>query len=139
MSSLKLAAVLAFVAGALLIVSGSTGSTGVAGKALKFLIDNLGGPTGDLLLMVLQALNFIADLGGLSVIIGGALIYVKRKRAGKFIIGIGAGMGLISFITILISVFLRGWAHVITFLLLIPHSLGWMGVILSIVAILLAR
>ena len=139
MSSLKLAAVLAFVAGVLLIVAGSTGSTGIVGMALTFLIDYLDGPTGGLLSIVLKALNFIADLGGVSVIIGGALIYVERKRAGKFVIGIGAGMGLIGFIIILISALFHGWAYTLSFLFIIFQSLGWIGAILSIAATLLAQ
>ena len=137
--SSKSAVILAFVGGALLIVAGVTGSVGIVGTAIEYLIDHLGGPTADLLSIVLQALNFIADLGGVAVIFGGVLIYMERKRVAKFIIGIGAGMGLVGFLIILISAFFHGWVYTFSFLLVISQSLGWIGVILSIAATLLAK
>jgi hypothetical protein len=137
--SSKSAVILAFVGGALLIIAGVTGSVGIVGTAIEYLIDQLGGPTADILSIVLQALNFIADLGGVAVIFGGALIYMERKRVAKFIIGIGAGMGLIGFLITLISAFFHGWAYTLAFLLVISQSLGWIGVILSIAATLLAK
>jgi len=137
--SSKSAVILAFVGGALLIIAGVTGSVGVVGKAIEYLIDHLGGPTADMLSIVLQALNFIADLGGVAVISGGVLIHMERKRFAKFIIGIGAGMGLIGFLISLISALFHGWAYTLSFLLIIFQSLGWIGVILSITATLLAK
>jgi hypothetical protein len=137
--SSKSAIILAFVGGALLIIAGVTGSVGIVGKAIEYLIDHLGGPAADLLSIVLQALNFIADLGGVAVIFGGVLIYMERKRVAKFIIGIGAGMGLIGFLIILISALFHGWAYTLSFLFVIFQSVGWIGVILSIAATLLAK
>jgi hypothetical protein len=137
--SSKSAVILAFVGGALLIIAGVTGSVGIVGKAIDYLIDHLGGSTADVLSIVLQALNFIADLGGVAVIFGGVLIYMERKRVAKFVIGIGAGMGLIGFLITLISAFFHGWAYTLSFLLIIVQSVGWIGVLLSIAATLLAR
>jgi len=135
----KSAVILAFVGGALLIIAGVTGSVGIVGMAIEYLIDHLGGPTADMLSIVLQALNFIADLGGVAVIVGGVLIYMGRKRVAKFIIGIGAGMGLIGFLILLISALFHGWVYTVYFLFIIFQSLGWIGVILSIAATLLAK
>jgi len=137
--SSKSAVILAFVGGALLIIAGVTGSVGIVGKAIEYLIDHLGGSTADLLSIVLQALHFIANLGGVAVIFGGVLIYMERKRVAKFIMGIGAGMGLIGFLITLISAFFHGWVYTLSFLFIIVQSVGWIGVILSIVAALLAR
>lgn len=137
--SSKSAVILAFVGGALLIIAGVTGSVGIVGTAIEYLIDQLEGPTAGVLSIVLQALNFIADLGGVAVIFGGVLIYMKRKKVAKFIISIGAGMGLIGFLIILISAFFQGWAYTLSFSFIIFQSLGWIGVILSIAATLLAK
>ncbi len=137
--SSKSAVILAFVGGALLIVAGVTGSAGIVGAAIEYLIDQVEGPAADILSIVLQALNFIADLGGVAVIFGGVLIYMERTRVAKFIISIGAGMGLIGFSITLISAFLHGWAYTLYFLLLIAQSVGWIGVILSIAATILAK
>jgi len=139
MESRKIAALLAYVGGTLLLIAGATGSTGIIGTIIEYLIENLGGATADLLSLILQALNFIADLGGISVIIGGSFIINQRFRIGKFIIGIGAGMGLIGFLIILASAFLHGWINAINLITTISQSIGWIGVMLSIAATLVAH
>ena len=139
MKSRKIAALLAYLGGTLLLIAGATGSTGIVGTIIEYLIENLGGATADLLSLILQALTFVADLGGISVIIGGSLIINQRPRIGKFIIGIGAGMGLVGFLIILASAFLHGWINVINFITIISQSIGWIGIILSITATILAK
>ena len=135
----NIAALFAYVGGTLLLIAGAIGSTGIIGTIIEYLIENLGGPTADVLSLILQALNFIADLGGISVIIGGTLIIKQRKRIGQFIIGLGAGMGLIGFLIFLASAFLHGWVNAINLIIIISQSIGWIGIILSITAIILAN
>jgi len=139
MKSRKIAALFAYLGGTLLLIAGATGSTGIVGTIIEYLIENLGGATADLLSLILQALTFVADLGGISVIIGGSLIINQRPRIGKFIIGIGAGMGLVGFLIILALAFLHGWINVINFITIISQSIGWIGIILSITATILAK
>lgn len=135
----NIAALFAYVGGTLLLIAGATGSTGIIGTIIEYLIENLGGPTADVLSHLLQTLNFIADLGGISVIIGGTLIIKQRKRIGQFIIGLGAGMGLVGFLIFLASAFLHGWVNAINLIIIISQSIGWIGIILSITAIILAN
>ena len=135
----NIAALFAYVGGTLLLIAGATGSTGIIGTIIEYLIQKLGGPTVDVLLHLLQTLNFIADLGGISVIIGGTLIIKQRKRIGQFIIGLGAGMGLVGFLIFLASAFLHGWVNAINLIIIISQSIGWIGIILSITAIILAN
>jgi len=139
MKSRKMAAIFAYVGGIFLLIAGATGSTGIIGTIIEYLIENLGGAIANLLSLILHALNFIADLGGISVIIGGLFIINQRTRIGKFIIGIGAGMGLVGFLIILASAFLHGWINIINFVIIIAQSIGWIGIILSITAIILAK
>jgi len=139
MVSSKVAALLAYIGGTLLLLAGATGSVGIVGTVIEYMIENLGGATADFLSMVLQVLNFVADLGGVAVIIGGSFVLTERKRTGRFIIGLGAGMGLIGFLLILASALLHGWANAIDFLLIISQSVGWIGVIFAIIATLLAK
>ena len=135
----NIAALFAYVGGTLLLIAGATGSTGIIGTIIEYLIENLEGPTADVLSHLLQTLNFIADLGGISVIIGGTLIIKQRKRIGQFIIGLGAGMGLVGFLIFLASAFLHGWVNAINLIIIISQSIGWIGIILSITAIILAN
>jgi hypothetical protein len=139
MVSSKVAALMAYIGGTLLLLAGATGSVGIVGTIIEYMIENLGGVTANFLSMVLQVLNFVADLGGVAVIIGGSFVLTERKRTGRFIIGLGAGMGLIGFLLILASALLHGWANAIDFLFIISQSVGWIGVIFAIIATLLAK
>ena len=139
MVSSKVAALFAYIGGTLLLVAGATGSVGLLGTVIEYIIDALGGAAADVLLILLQTLHFVADLGGASVVIGGSFILNDRKRIGRFLIGLGAGVGLIGFLIILVSAFLHGWVSAANFLFLVTHSVGWVGVIFAIVATLMAR
>ena len=134
MVSSKIAALLAYVGGTLLLLAGTTGSVGIIGTIIVYIIDTLGGATAELLSILLQVLQFIADLGGAAVIIGGSLILNDRRTTGKFMILLGAGMGLFGFLITLASSLIHGWASTINFLLLVTQSIGWIGVILAISA-----
>ena len=48
----------------------------------------------DVITLILTILLYIAALGGIAVIIGGILIAMDRVGTGKFVIGLGAGVGL---------------------------------------------
>ena len=139
MVSRKTAATLAYVGGILLLIAGTTGSTGIIGTIMEYLIEKVGGATADLLSLILQALNIIAGLGGISVIAGATLVLKNRIRTGRIIIGLGAGTGLIGFIIILASAFLHGWVYAINFITAIVQSIGWIGIILSIAATTLTK
>jgi len=87
--------------------------------------------------IVLQIFTYIAMGGGISVIIGALIVALGSYGIGKFIIGLGAGMGLIGLIIYLITSFIAGSmiADVIGLLLQILNgSYGFLGVILTIIA-----
>ncbi|MFW9835176.1 MAG: hypothetical protein ACFFEK_14345, partial [Candidatus Thorarchaeota archaeon] len=85
--------------------------------------------------LVLSILLYIASLGGIAVIIGGLLIAINRIGTGKFVIGLGAGVGLIGLIIMLVEAYLAGGIAALTEILtLISQSIAWIGVILSIIA-----
>ncbi len=133
------AAGLAIVAGALLIIADASGSSGFLGSALEFMIARVGGDVSDFLTQVLSILNFIASYGGFSVMGGGLLVYVGRRTLGRLVISLGAGMGLFGLLFILGSSLLQGFNFTLSLLLLMSQSLAWIGVILSIIAAILAR
>lgn len=139
MISSKIAAILAYIGGILLIVAGTTGSLGIIGTVIEYIIENVDGATAEFLSIVLQILNFVADLGGISVIVGGTFIFYERKRIGKIIVRLGAGMGIIGFGLILASAFLHGWAYVVNFLLTVTQSIGWIGLIFALASTIIAR
>ena len=75
--------------------------------------------------------------GGISVIVGALIVSMNRYRLGKFIIGIGAGMGLIGLIIFIIINLIQGVivAEFIGIILgILNGSYGFLGVILTIIA-----
>lgn len=85
--------------------------------------------------LILTILLYIASLGGIAVIIGGILIAMNRIGTGKFVIGLGAGVGLFGLIIMLVEAYLAGGVAALTEILtLISQSIAWIGVIMSIVA-----
>lgn len=134
-----IAALLACIGGTMLIIAGATGSTGIIGTIIEYMIQHLGGSTANLLELILHTLNFIADLGGAAVIIGGILILKQKTRIGKFTIGLGAGMGVTGFLITLVSSILHGWINTINFILIMSQSIAWIGIILSISAIIITK
>ena len=87
------------IGGILLWIAGATGSVGIAGTITEILasIPELA-PFVDILNLIYYILLILAGLGGITVIGGGFLMTTDRVGTGKFLIGIGAGMGLISLI-----------------------------------------
>lgn len=78
----------------------------------------------------------IAVGGGISVIVG-SIIALKVVKIGKWIIGLGAGMGLIGFLSWLITGIYTGTitgsvTEIVIGLLLGPASYGIIGVFLTI-------
>lgn len=94
----------------------------------------------EVITLVLTILLYIAALGGIAVIIGGIMIAMDRVGTGKFVIGLGAGVGLFGLIITLIEAYLAGGVAALTdFLTLVSQSIAWIGVIMSIVARSMAK
>ncbi|MFX1362368.1 MAG: hypothetical protein ACFE7A_02835 [Promethearchaeota archaeon] len=131
--------VLATIAGIILIVSRTTGSLGFYETILNYIAAQFGGEVAIVISYVLWALSIIASLGGFAAIIGGILIHRGRVTTGRFIISIGAGMGIIGLLVEIGSAALQGWTSLVGLIFAMTQSLSWIGIILSIVASLIAR
>ena len=127
----KAAMVVAIFAGLLLLIEGISGFA--AWTTIKeFVADNV--TDNEIVMYIFVILIFIASLGGISVIIGGLLIGKNKVRTGKFIIALGAGLGLIGLIVSIIIGLTEG-----SFTLNSLITLGAIGLILSIVARMMAE
>jgi hypothetical protein len=126
--------VLALIGGFLLFQVGWVGSIGFIDDLAAYAV--LYFPTmADTITMILTVLLYIASLGGIAVICGGILIAMGRIGTGKFIIGLGAGIGFIGLIIMFIEAYLAGGvAALMDVVTLISQSIAWIGVILSILA-----
>ena len=98
----KTAGILCIVGGALLVFAGTIGMKPLLEEILKYIQPAV--DASPILATIFRVLIFIAALGGISVIIGGLLMFYV-PRIGKLLVMLGAGLGLFGF--------------------LIPMSLAW--------------
>jgi len=120
------AALLAVVAGFLLLVSGYTGVRSVD-RFFTLLEDLLG--SRPFLIVLAYVFIGVASLGGFAVIFGGYLIWKDRVRLGKVLILIGSGAG---FFTLLLFVLVN--LHREEFSLLASVLPAILGVALGVIA-----
>jgi len=122
---------LAFVAGILLIMTGINGLASwenIENFVTAYVIDNI------IVQYIFAVLIFLASLGGFSAIAGAVFLGKNSARTGKFLIGIGTGMGLIGLIVSAGISFAAGTFALDSFL-----STGTIGIILSIAARSIAK
>lgn len=132
---------LALVGGILLWIAGATGSVGIAGTITEILasIPELT-PFVDVLNLIYYILLLLAGLGGITVIGGGWLMTTNRLGTGKFLIGIGAGMGLVSLIIqIAQNVYTVGAGAALDIFMATAMTTTGVGIILSIIGRRTAR
>ena len=129
--------VLAVVAGVLLLISGIHGPT----ETYQLIIDNL--PLFIQDQHILQIANMVALIlitislaGGLAVIAGGILILANRVGIGRWLIGLGAGIGIPWLIMLAITLITTGQ---VAALLAEYSSTGWVGLILAFIAGAIAK
>ena len=127
---------LCLVGGLLLFFSGYT--EGVSTIVLVYLIIHSIAALAPFYLIIdiiLFILWMIAWSGGIAVIIGGVLLTTHHVRLGKFIIAIAAGFGLISFILVILYVYLTYGLLGLLVLSWIIVNVAWAaGLILTIIA-----
>ncbi len=129
---------LCVLGGILMALSGTVGSVGFIGTIINALNSFFGNPTlAKILEPIFWIFTLIALGGGISVIIGCIIYNGGREGTGKFIIGIGAGMGLFGLIISIISSIIAGTSIQDLMLIVIDilnGSLGFVGVLLTIIA-----
>ncbi|MHA1149746.1 MAG: hypothetical protein ACTSR8_16040 [Promethearchaeota archaeon] len=100
-----------------------------------FATEQLGSEIGPIVGTILSILGYIAAAGGISVIVGAIIVAMDHYRLGKFVIMLGAGLGLIGLIIMLITGIMAGTAvDQVTGIVstIINGSYGFLGVLLTI-------
>ena len=123
---------LCILGGILMIISSAVGSVSFFALVFGIASDLLGEEVALALFIVLTIFAFIAALGGVAVIIGVILVTRDKIGLGKFIIGLGAGMGLIGLIIFIATNFMAGSLAILY--AFIYGGIGLFGVILTIFA-----
>ena len=129
--------IVAFVAGVLLLASGIRGPTGT----YQLIIDQL--PQFIQSQQILQIANTLALIlitvslaGGLAVIAGGILVLMNRVGTGKWVIGLGAGVGIPWLIMLVVTLITT---QQIAAVVAEYSTIGWAGIILAFAARTIAK
>jgi len=130
-SKYRKAMYIAIVAGILLLLSGISGLA-TWETIGEFVEENVS--DNEAIQIVFAVLIFIASLGGIAVIIGGILIGKDKLGTGRFLIMLGAGMGIIGLIVSIYVAYVQGSLTIGGF-----FSLGFIGIVLSIIARMMAK
>ncbi len=122
------------IGGILMCYAGVTGSIGIFETIVDYAKVHLGSTEATILELLIVVLGVIASLGGLSVLAGAYMVKKGRKGTGKFIVGIGTGMGLIGLILLIITTIMGSDGLTGTYLLISGMASGasGLGVLLSI-------
>ena len=131
----KTAAYMAIVGGVLILVAGGTGMATFLAELSDIVQDHFG--SYEIIDTIFWILIIISALGGLTVMLGGFLFYKEYIRIGKFLIMLGAGLGVIGLILALISAFSQGQET--QFFSWLTTSFMGVGLILSIVSSYVAK
>lgn len=131
--------IIGLIGGLLMVSAGAVGGIGLWAY-LPLIIAILGLPpeVAYFVNLFLSILNWIAALGGFAIIFGSVLFLFNRIRTGRFIIGLGAGIGLFGLIILLVGYFLAGISPIVWPLILVD-SPAMLGAVLSIIARHMAR
>jgi hypothetical protein len=130
---------LAIIAGIIAIIAGVVGSVGFYATVFAIASD-LAPASAVVLGWVLTILDFLASLGGITVIIGGVLILAYKLGLGKFLIGLGIGMSLIGIIVSIVIAAIGGAAiAAILGLVAVIITLKGVAIVLAIIARQLCR
>lgn len=130
-----IAVILGVIGGVLLIYSGYQGATaGFWGWAIQFVINlNLNPLLTQVLMVVLSIITFLSFLGGWTVLAGTGLLVLRRHRLAFYVMGIGAGLSLMSLVWNIIQLWLFQSFTIQAFLARY-QGFGWLGAILAVIA-----
>lgn len=126
-----MAAVLAILAGGLLLLSGIAGAG--TWSSLRDALEKHVEMDGNLE-MVFFVLILLGSFGGLTVMAGGWFLWRGMKRTGRVLVTIGVGIGLIGLVLALLIATLKGDLEGF-----LSPSAGLVGIVLSIAARMMAK
>lgn len=127
----KIGITLLIIGGILMIVSSTIGSIGVYEFLRDYVLGlNITEWIKNVVSVFVEILRWIANTGGIAVIVGAALIGFKQHRFGKWLISIGLAFGTLALIIWLISTIVD-----LTGFITDPQILGYLDRIASLVEV----
>ncbi|TFF93341.1 MAG: hypothetical protein EU543_03845 [Promethearchaeota archaeon] len=129
--------VLCAIGGVLMLIGSTVGDVGFFATLFDIITSEVP-ELAPILNLILRIFNYIALGGGASVIIGVIIVALGQYGIGKFVISLGAGLGLIGLIIYFIAGIYAGTlsSELLTWmigLLALNGGFGFLGVILTII------
>lgn len=132
----KSAGILCIAGGVFLVTAGTVGIKPLLGQILKYIQPAV--DVSPIFGMIFRVLIFIAALGGISVIVGGLLIF-DVPWIGKLLVMLGAGLGLFGFLIPMSLAWYQGIPIADLFKGYVSSTGGYLsGIVLTIIGRLLA-
>lgn len=128
----RIASRAAYVGGAFLVLTGSTGAAAIITDGHEALA-SVAPEAADFLLPLLFVLMVAALLGGFSVILGGYVLHRHHRFMGKVLIWLGAGAGLVPFALNIVLLIVAG-RNPLESLAATAMTLQGLGVLLALFA-----
>jgi hypothetical protein len=123
------------VSGVLMIIGGVINGPGIIGAIGQLLVQSQL-ITNPLLVLLITGIVWICAIfgffGGFSVIFGAYTISKNHIRLGKLIVGLGAGGGLFTLIILVLLALSWGVYAFLGLIWALTHSIGAIGVLISI-------
>ncbi|MGI0049972.1 MAG: hypothetical protein ACREAW_10565 [Nitrososphaera sp.] len=131
----RLAACIAFVSGILFLVSGYRANIEIYNLVREQLVVNTARDFWTYAVVPVGFLALLAQLGGLTVLMGAGLFAANRVNIGKFLVFVGTGQGLI---TILIRIATEFWTGGLAlennYVTWLTSTAAGLGIVFAIVA-----
>jgi hypothetical protein len=131
----NLAGILAIASGLLFLISGYHPSSAIYDLIASSLKEHTAKDVWQVAIVPLGLLALLAQLGGITVMIGGVLFLKNRITSGKFLVMIGTGQGILTIIlTMALGLASQGVAFLSTYVLWFAGTAAGIGIVCSIIS-----
>lgn len=130
--------ILCIVGGALLILSGASGSIGLLDELVDDLTHLFGSDFVLTFAVIMGILSALMIISGALVILSGAVLTTHRVEIGRILLLVAVVMGVVGLIAGLAQSLISG-ILVVDMNIQVMQSLGWLGAILSMIARIIAE
>jgi hypothetical protein len=131
----RLAACIAFVSGILFLLSGYRANIEIYNLVREQLVVNTARDFWTYAVVPVGFLALLAQLGGLTVLMGAGLFAANRVNIGKFLVFVGTGQGLITILIRIATEFLTGGlALENNYVTWLTSTAAGLGIVFAIVA-----
>jgi hypothetical protein len=135
-----LAGILAIIAGVLFILSGYEADTRIYSFVESLFREHADSEISEIVIIPLHIVVLVAQLGGIAVIVGGVLFLKSRITAGKVLVFIGTGYGILMIIlSVILGLSSEGPEFLGSYVVWLTGTASGLGILCSLIARAVAK